>query len=119
MQTNPSRYLVDKIDTLDHHSKDPYHVHLGQVYKFLFKKQIELVHSKKRMTSFKLDDMHSHRERFIKKAYDAIVALMREEIVRINVEREVEARGEESRDLALLEAEKSLSMTRIKEIKVS
>lgn len=119
MAPNPSRYLVDKIDTLDHHSKDPYHVHLGQVYKFLFKKQIELVHSKKRMAVFKPDDMHSHMERFVKKAYDAIVTQMREEIVRIRVEREVEALGEEFRDQALLEAEKSISMTRIKEMKVS
>ena len=89
-------------------------MHLCQLYKFLFQKQTEAAHSKQRLAQFDPREMKVHFDRFMRKVYDRVVAEIRQDI--INRRMEKNARGE-----AVTEAEavKGMSLTKMKETKVS
>lgn len=112
-----TRYCIDQIDSLSTRPNDMYSVHLCSMYKFLLKKRVEMTFNKNRLKNFKPKEMLPHFERFMRRVYDGIVSDIRVELTKQRISRAIEEGNDLS--LATTEADKLMSITKMKEKKVS
>ena len=94
--------------------EDQFSKNLSQVYKLLFRQRIEMIFSKARVANFDVTAMKPHFARFTRLVYDMIVAQLRTEIAMKFVS---EAKANADERQAEIDAEKSMSLTKMKETK--
>ena len=92
-------------------------MHLSQVYKMLFKKRVDMAHSRERLRKFKPEKMEKHIESFMRKIYNEYVAEVRAQLVAKRIEKLKENGMSEAE--AMDAAIKAMSVTKIEETKVS